>query len=150
MQTQTSMPWVGFEPTILVFEQAKTVHALDCAATVIGTGRINWLKYVYEKETCFDPNGNIWLELPLMSVLLHDNVSVHLLPTADAVEDTWRCCETDSEDLPVCGTDAIAVIMSSHFINLSVNFNFFISVFRFARRWQGILHLSEIWSHVVW
>jgi hypothetical protein len=36
---------VGFEPTILVFEQAKTVPALDRAATVIGrisklTGKI--------------------------------------------------------------------------------------------------------------
>jgi hypothetical protein len=30
------MPRVGFEPTIPVFERAKTVHALDCAATVIG------------------------------------------------------------------------------------------------------------------
>jgi hypothetical protein len=26
----------GFEPTTPVFERAKTVHALDCAATVIG------------------------------------------------------------------------------------------------------------------
>jgi hypothetical protein len=33
---QTSMPQVGFEPTIPVFERAKTVHALDRAATVIG------------------------------------------------------------------------------------------------------------------
>jgi hypothetical protein len=33
---QTSMPQVGFEPTIPVFERAKTVHALGCAATVIG------------------------------------------------------------------------------------------------------------------
>jgi hypothetical protein len=30
------MPRVGFKPTIPVFEQAKTVHALDRAATVIG------------------------------------------------------------------------------------------------------------------
>jgi hypothetical protein len=35
-RTQTSMPRVGFEPTIPVFERAKTVHALDGAATVIG------------------------------------------------------------------------------------------------------------------
>jgi hypothetical protein len=35
-QTQISMPRVGFEPTILVFERAKRVHALDCAVTVIG------------------------------------------------------------------------------------------------------------------
>jgi hypothetical protein len=31
------MPWVGLEPTIQAFERAKTVHALDCAATVIGS-----------------------------------------------------------------------------------------------------------------
>jgi hypothetical protein len=30
------MPCVGFEPTTPVFKQAKTVHALDRAATVIG------------------------------------------------------------------------------------------------------------------
>jgi hypothetical protein len=30
------MPQVGFEPTIPVFQRAKTVHVLDCAATVIG------------------------------------------------------------------------------------------------------------------
>jgi hypothetical protein len=30
------MPWVGFEPTIPVFEWAKTVHALDRTAIVIG------------------------------------------------------------------------------------------------------------------
>jgi hypothetical protein len=28
---------VGFEPTILVFERAKTVHALDRAAIVTGS-----------------------------------------------------------------------------------------------------------------
>jgi hypothetical protein len=31
------MPWVGFQPTIPVFEREKTVHALDRAATVIDT-----------------------------------------------------------------------------------------------------------------
>jgi hypothetical protein len=31
------MPLAGFEPTIPVFERAKTVHALDSEATVIGT-----------------------------------------------------------------------------------------------------------------
>jgi hypothetical protein len=35
-RTQTSMPQVGFEPAIPVFELPKTVHALDQAATVIG------------------------------------------------------------------------------------------------------------------
>jgi hypothetical protein len=32
---QTSMSWVGFEPTIPAFERGKTVHALDRVATVI-------------------------------------------------------------------------------------------------------------------
>jgi hypothetical protein len=36
--TQTSMPQVEFEPTIPLFEQPKSVHALDRAATVIGHG----------------------------------------------------------------------------------------------------------------
>jgi hypothetical protein len=35
-RTQASMPRVGFEPMIPVFERAKTVHASDRAATVIG------------------------------------------------------------------------------------------------------------------
>jgi hypothetical protein len=34
--TPTSMPLVGLEPTISALERAKTVHALNCAATVIG------------------------------------------------------------------------------------------------------------------
>jgi hypothetical protein len=40
---QTSMPWVGFEPTIPAFERVKTIHALNRAATVTGfysTGNI--------------------------------------------------------------------------------------------------------------
>jgi hypothetical protein len=32
----TSTPQVGFEHKTPAFERAKTVHALDCAATVIG------------------------------------------------------------------------------------------------------------------
>jgi hypothetical protein len=36
-RTQTSMPRVGSEPTIPVFEWAKTVYASDRAATVTGT-----------------------------------------------------------------------------------------------------------------
>jgi hypothetical protein len=33
------MPRVGFEHTIPMFEQAKTIYALDRSATVISTGR---------------------------------------------------------------------------------------------------------------
>jgi hypothetical protein len=40
-RTQTSMLQVGFEHTTLLFERAKTVHALDRAATVIGGARDN-------------------------------------------------------------------------------------------------------------
>jgi hypothetical protein len=35
-RTQTFMPQVGFEPTTPKFKRAKTGHALDSAATVIG------------------------------------------------------------------------------------------------------------------
>jgi hypothetical protein len=35
-RTQISMPRMGFEPMIPVFERAETVQALDCATAVIG------------------------------------------------------------------------------------------------------------------
>jgi hypothetical protein len=35
-RTQTSMPPVGLEPTLSVLERAKTVRALERAATAIG------------------------------------------------------------------------------------------------------------------
>jgi hypothetical protein len=42
-RTQTSMSLVGFEPTIPLFERAKTVHALGRAATVIDRGKFTVL-----------------------------------------------------------------------------------------------------------
>jgi hypothetical protein len=33
---KAAMPWVGFEPTIPVFERAKTIHVIDGEATVMG------------------------------------------------------------------------------------------------------------------
>jgi hypothetical protein len=47
-QTQTSMPPVGFKPTIPVFERAKTVHVLDLAATVIGYPRVYFTEYTLD------------------------------------------------------------------------------------------------------
>jgi hypothetical protein len=38
------MPHLGFEPTTPVLERAKTVHALDLSATVIGDITIMILK----------------------------------------------------------------------------------------------------------
>jgi hypothetical protein len=40
---------VGFEPTIPVFERAKTFHALDLPPTVIGSFDIMALKMLFEK-----------------------------------------------------------------------------------------------------
>jgi hypothetical protein len=39
------MPWVGLEATASVSERAKTVHALDRAATVIGS--VNKIAVLY-------------------------------------------------------------------------------------------------------
>jgi hypothetical protein len=44
---QTSVPRVGFESTVPVFERAKTVHALDHVGTAIG-----YVIYVYYLFTC--------------------------------------------------------------------------------------------------
>jgi hypothetical protein len=53
--TQTSMPWVGFEPRTQLFERAKTLHALGRAATVNGT-RITGVIYI--KWRCNDLKWN--------------------------------------------------------------------------------------------
>jgi hypothetical protein len=46
------MPQAGFELTIPVFEQAKTVHAFERAVTVIGT--IRTTKYFYINKVALD------------------------------------------------------------------------------------------------
>jgi hypothetical protein len=60
--TQTPMPRVEFKLTTPVFEHAKTVHALDCADTVIGLCHITltiflqfWLGFedLFSTNTCF-------------------------------------------------------------------------------------------------
>jgi hypothetical protein len=43
------MPTVGFEPTISVLEQAKTVHALDQCGPTFSYPRANQI-LVYESE----------------------------------------------------------------------------------------------------
>jgi hypothetical protein len=48
-RTETSMPRVGFEPTIPVFEGTKTVHALIFAANVIGS-ILNLVKFENTKN----------------------------------------------------------------------------------------------------
>jgi hypothetical protein len=47
---QISMPQVGFEPMIPAFERAKTVHALDRAASVIVTGIFTYHKVRLKKS----------------------------------------------------------------------------------------------------
>jgi hypothetical protein len=44
-RTQIAMPQVGFEPTIPVFGRAKTIHALDLAATVVGIRQVKVRNY---------------------------------------------------------------------------------------------------------
>jgi hypothetical protein len=48
-RTQTSMPLVGFEPTISAFDRAKTVHALGRAATAIDL-KLRHFKKIVRKE----------------------------------------------------------------------------------------------------
>jgi hypothetical protein len=43
------MHLVEFEPAIPAFEGAKTVHSLDCAATVIGSQEITQIKFCQTK-----------------------------------------------------------------------------------------------------
>jgi hypothetical protein len=62
-QTQNKrMPCVGFEPTIPVFERAKTIHALYRAATVIGINSHTLHNSTPKMEAEFTPET--WAILP--------------------------------------------------------------------------------------
>jgi hypothetical protein len=63
------MPRVGFEPTIPVFVRAKTVHASDCAAAVIGT---------YLTQICILNQHEKSHEIRVIS-LLQDGLSPNML-----------------------------------------------------------------------
>jgi hypothetical protein len=71
------MPLVGFEPTIPVFQRAKTVHALDRAATVIGLWELI-TNYSMQSFNCFDV-------LPLKSLVnvrFYDSMIVRNMNTS--------------------------------------------------------------------
>jgi hypothetical protein len=77
-RTQTSMPPVGFEPTIPVFARAKTVSSLDRVASVIGQEKLHLvfvLSTEYVRINCF---GRCWpycCEYPLIpTVILRQRV----------------------------------------------------------------------------
>jgi hypothetical protein len=76
------MSWVGFEPTIPVFEQAKAVHALDRAPTVIGC--VNWMLFLIYHSTfrCLYRSSNTWM--PLFTCL----PEASLLPPSSLLHDT--------------------------------------------------------------
>jgi hypothetical protein len=64
--TQTSIPWVVFELTTPAFEGAKTVHALDRAATMISDTQ----RYIQERPLGrFIPRPSF--TLPLLSLATH-------------------------------------------------------------------------------
>jgi hypothetical protein len=69
------MPSVGFEPTIPVFERAKTVHASDRAATVIGTFNYSHIK----KYTGHFPLGGVLSRIFFITVMIlyQSNVFSH-------------------------------------------------------------------------
>jgi hypothetical protein len=65
------MPLVGYKPTIPVFEQAKTFHALDHAATVIG----------YSSHLHFN---NLYCQLKeqIKSILLQDTFLLNVIKSS--------------------------------------------------------------------
>jgi hypothetical protein len=58
-RTQISMPGVGFEPTIPVFERAKRVHALVRASTEIGDWYVS-LRLFYFEQNCSNKISGNW------------------------------------------------------------------------------------------
>jgi hypothetical protein len=69
-RTQTSMPRVAIEPTILVFERVKTVHA-----TVIYISRSQYVKKIT------DATGTIHQNLMMMTEMFHETSVTFNQPT---------------------------------------------------------------------
>jgi hypothetical protein len=65
-----SMPRVGFEPTIPASEQAKTVHALDRAATVIVSYMYTILNLLIRKECKYYLTCISCISLPRFTTVL--------------------------------------------------------------------------------
>jgi hypothetical protein len=63
------MPQVGFEHTITVYERAKIVHALDCAATVIGV-------HTHTTEWKYDSKHNAKQSEPYFLWVTYDIVNI--------------------------------------------------------------------------
>jgi hypothetical protein len=70
------MPWVRFEATISAFERAKTVHALERAATVIGGIRNqshkNHIKI--ERAKSIERGENVGTPCSFVNILCLDSV----------------------------------------------------------------------------
>jgi hypothetical protein len=84
------MPRVGFEPTIPPFKRAKTVHALDRAATVIGTNNLPVLIVIHN---CYLSSYGMGLvigsSLPLLSNKLYLDVFESIC--LDICKSVWIC-----------------------------------------------------------
>jgi hypothetical protein len=67
------MPRVGLELTILVFERAKTVRVLDCAATVS-----SWGKEIERRLLCFKIQIILYLMLIMWAIDVLSAVTVKI------------------------------------------------------------------------
>jgi hypothetical protein len=86
------LPRMWFEPTILAFKQAKTVHSLDRAGTVIGHQVIRnimtkYLKYTLNKEPTICLLLPIWFEV--LTVLTVKSTTFWDVPPYSPVEFCW-------------------------------------------------------------
>jgi hypothetical protein len=68
-RTQTSMPHVGFEPTIPAFKREKTVHALHRAANVIAMINKLYIYYMFGSSAAnrFCRHNDAWWRKPVIS-----------------------------------------------------------------------------------
>jgi hypothetical protein len=91
-RTQTFMPRLGFEHTIPAFERMKTVHALDRAATVIGTvADLAILIYGYQTHVQINENVNTWLYLKsIRYIIIPKLTQLHNFNPLKSRLPTWK------------------------------------------------------------
>jgi hypothetical protein len=76
---QTSVPWMGFKPTIPASKQAKTIYALDLAATVTGRkDNYSWKIGILWCTGCWWPLRSKAVGIPLLTMFIGSKIAIVL------------------------------------------------------------------------
>jgi hypothetical protein len=101
------MPRVEFEPTIPAFEQAKTVHALDWAAAMIGR---SYIQNFIASRSIFYVNGILREDMFLCKFVMS-------MLRSSKIKDGWHWNETNNKAIHP-STVGVYTLEWTHWVSL--------------------------------